>query len=455
MKKHALAALFCALLAYAPFSYSEALEEVTLEKIKSVEVGEPKSPPLKRWTIAVYMNGKSNIEPFALADLNRFETAGSDDNVNIVAEIGRSKGLDNDTQADGDWSGVRRYYVRKDGDKERIASDLVAELGNPDMGDWKEAASFLKWAKEVYPAQRYMFIIWDHGWGWIDPQKPGENLLDGGDKSISHDFVSGNYIKTTELSKIFRQAGRVDLYASMACFMQMAEVAYEIRDYADVIAGSEEVIQLPSFNFEDFFTLMLGNPDSDAEKAGVFLVDTFREMYARPEYQEMLVATKYGTQLSAIRGAGLNKFGELIKKISETLKKYPDTAALARAKTEVLRFEVGDESTDPDKLISFYADICHFLELVEKHSDKSLPGYPELKSLTGEFRTFLDGELVIKNVYSNKDRTGKDYSNTHGISMHVPGKPGNLIGYYPTYGSLAFEKATRWSETVKYLETVE
>ena len=61
---------------------------------------EPHRPPLREWTVMVYMNGKSNIEPFALADLNRFETVGSSEKVAIVAEIGRSKGLDNDTAAD-------------------------------------------------------------------------------------------------------------------------------------------------------------------------------------------------------------------------------------------------------------------------------------------------------------------------------------------------------------------
>ncbi|HAF96421.1 MAG TPA: hypothetical protein DCG50_10315, partial [Elusimicrobia bacterium] len=286
------------------------LPDFKLNAINAAEVpvitlpasGTIKTETPKDWTIMVFMNGKSNIEPFALSDLNRFETVGSNEKVNIVAEIGRSKGLDNDTATDGDWDGVRRYYVTKDQDKNRIASQLLVDLGSADMGDWKEAASFLKWARTAYPAKKYMFIIWDHGWGWIDPLKPGENLVNR-NKSISHDFVTGNYIKTTEMGKIFNEAGRVNLYVSMACFMQMAEVAYELRNAAEIIVGSEEVIQLPSLNFEDFFGLIAANPQSSAETAGVYAVDTFKEMYSRPEYQEMLEKTKYGVQLSAIRTA--------------------------------------------------------------------------------------------------------------------------------------------------------
>ncbi len=408
---------------------------------------------VKEWTIAVFMNGKSNIEPFALADLNRFETIGSSDKVNIVAELGRSKGLENDTTADGDWAGVRRYYVTKDADKEHLASPVLADLGNPDMGDWKEAAAFLKWAKANYPAKKYIFIIWDHGWGWIDPKKPGDNLVDG-TKSISHDFVSGNYIHTYDMGKIFKEAGKVDLYASMACFMQMAEVAYELKDGADVIVGSEEVIQLPSLNFEDFFTLLEGNPGAGAETAGVYMVDTFREMYARPEYLDMLTNTKYGTQLSAVRAAKLPEFAEKARRWYELAMAADDRAALVRAKAEVLRFEVGDEVTDPDKRISFYGDLYNFVELAGRYADPSRPGAGGLAAAGADLNKFIAGELTIKNVWLGKDRTGKEYSNTHGISIDIPGKPGSLIEYYPTYSKLAFQKEANWDKFVKYLGTI-
>ncbi len=426
-----------------------SIESVSRDLINEKNISVP-SPTMKDWTVAIYMNGRSNIEPFALADLNRLETQGSDENINIVVEIGRAKGLENDTTQDGDWSGVKRFYVTKDEDIQKVNSIPIEDLGEIDMGDWKKAADFLSWAKENYPAKKFMFIIWDHGWGWIDPLKPGENPA-GKNKSISHDFVSGNYIKTTELSNIFKQAGTVDLYASMACFMQMAEVAYEIRDYAQVIAGSEEVIQLPSFNFEDFFSLLKKNPHADAEKAGVYLTETFKEMYSRPEYQDLLISTKYGTQLSAIRGKKLYEFARIMKEYSKYISVEAEEKAILAAKKDVLRFEVGDEVTDPNKLISFYADICHFAQLLYENTLD-----PIKKDKAGQFyhkiKNYLEKELVVSNVYLNKDRTGKDYSNAHGISVHIPGEPGHLIDYHKTYSSLAFEKATSWSKAIKRIE---
>jgi hypothetical protein len=402
----------------------------------------------------VYMNGKSNIEPFALGDLNRFETVGSSEKVAIVAEIGRSKGLENDTTADGDWAGVRRYFVTKDQDKEHIASTLLSDLGSPDMGDWKEAAAFLKWARAEYPAKKYLFIIWDHGWGWLDPVKPGANLLDD-NKSISHDFVTGNYIATRQMGKIFKEAGKVDMYVSMACFMQMAEVAYEIKDGADVIVGAEEVIQLPGLNWEDFLARLEANPAAAPEAAGTWMVDTFKEMYSRPEMQQLLADGGYGTQLSAIRGA---KMRELAKKIKDwhTLEMAAgDKAALAKAKAGVVRFEIGDPATDPDKRIAFYGDLHHFVELAALNADKSLPGAAEALAAGERLNKFITSELVIKNAAIGKDRTGKDFSAVKGLAIDIPGRPGTLIEYYPTYSKLFFAQDSGWETFMKYLDGVE
>ena len=447
---------FLASLLLAPAFAAPAIDSLSSQAGSSAAIASPETPrpPLREWTVMVYMNGKSNIEPFALADLNRFETIGSSEKVAIVAEIGRSKGLDNDTAADGDWAGVRRYFVTKDQDKEHIASTLLSDLGSPDMGDWKEAAAFLKWARTEYPAKKYLFIIWDHGWGWLDPVKPGENLLDD-DKSISHDFVTGNYIATRQMGKIFKEAGKVDMYVSMACFMQMAEVAYEIKDGADVIVGAEEVIQLPSLNWEDFLAQLEANPAAAPETAGTYMVDTFKEMYSRPEMRQLLAEGGYGTQLSAIRGAKLRDLAKKIKEWHTLAMAAGDKAALARAKAGVVRFEIGDPSTDPDKRIAFYGDLHNFVELAALNADKSLPGAAEALAAGERLNKFITSDLVIRNAAVGKDRTGKDFSAVKGLAINIPGKPGTLIEYYPTYSKLFFAQDSGWETFMKYLDGVE
>jgi len=403
----------------------------------------------KEWTVMLFMNGKSNVEPFAVRDMNRLETVGSSDKVNVVVELGRMSGQSNDTDADGNWTGSRRYLAVKDADAEKITSPVLMEIPEIDMGDWRRAADFVKWAKAQYPARRYLLIIWDHGWGWIDPKK-GSDIIRA--KSISHDFETGNYIKTSELADIFRSAGGVDVYASMACFMQMAEVAWEIRDYAGVIVGSEEVIQLPSFNFEGFLSALEADPSAGAEQAGIYMVDTFKELYARPDIEDGLNRAKYGVQLSAIRAGRLGALAGKLDEWTALVADMDDRKAVLAAKEGVLRMEIGDEITDPLKKISFYGDLSHFIELVGANA--SARGADGVRRKGAEIMRFIAGDLVIRNAFVGKDRTGKDYSNARGLAVHIPGEPGTLIEHENSYSDLLFAKSTSWGGFTEYLSSV-
>jgi len=95
------------------------------------------------------------------------------------------------------------------------------------------------------------------------------------------------------------------------------------------------------------------------------------------------------------------------------------------------------------------------VELINANLNPALPGAGKFKTAGDDLNKFIAAELTVKNVYLGKDRTGKDYSNTHGIAINIPGKPGSLIEYYPTYSRLAFEKATGWQNFMNYLEKID
>ena len=83
-----------------------------------------------------------------------------------------------------------------------------------------------------FPAKKTMLVIWGHGAGY---------------RGIAYDDVSNNHISVPQLgsalANITKTTGRkLDIFATDASFMQMASVAYEIKDYAKVIVGSEESI---------------------------------------------------------------------------------------------------------------------------------------------------------------------------------------------------------------------
>ncbi|MCK5357206.1 MAG: hypothetical protein KAJ48_02325, partial [Elusimicrobiales bacterium] len=169
----------------------------------------------KEWTIMVFMNAKNNMEKYGLKDVNEMEMVGSSDKVNIIVELGRVKKY---SISNGNWKEARRYYIEKDANPNEITSPVVKEFINVNMGNWRRLASFGKWVKKNYPAKHYMLIVWGHGSGW---EKTDKSMPD---KGLSYDYETGKHFTTPELGRAIEKIGKLDIYGSDACLMQMASV---------------------------------------------------------------------------------------------------------------------------------------------------------------------------------------------------------------------------------------
>jgi hypothetical protein len=103
-----------------------------------------------KWTFAVFMAGNNNLSHVAGIHLDEMRQVGSSDDVKVCAFV---------KQADG--SGARRLVVgRSTGDED------VEELGDLDSGDPQTVVDFFRWTIATAPADRYAFILWNHGGGW-------------------------------------------------------------------------------------------------------------------------------------------------------------------------------------------------------------------------------------------------------------------------------------------------
>ncbi|MCG2725936.1 MAG: clostripain-related cysteine peptidase, partial [Elusimicrobia bacterium] len=162
-------------------------DEMAKNEISSAISQDKKTKLSKEWTIMVYVNAKNDLEKFGMKDINEMEMIGSSDKINVVVELGRMDGFDS---SEGDWTGSKRYLIRKDGNTGAITSPVLADLGKVDMGDWKHLVDFGKWAKAKYPAKKYMLIVWNHGSGW---KKSSKSLVD---KGLSYDFETNNHFTT-------------------------------------------------------------------------------------------------------------------------------------------------------------------------------------------------------------------------------------------------------------------
>ena len=107
-----------------------------------------------KWTFMVYMAGDNNLEAFGVMDLYEMKSAGSSDEVAVIAQI--------DKMSD---QITRRYYLTSGQD---LDADCVAELPEINTGDPQALEDFINWACSTYQADRYALVLWNHGTGWKD-----------------------------------------------------------------------------------------------------------------------------------------------------------------------------------------------------------------------------------------------------------------------------------------------
>jgi hypothetical protein len=226
------------------------------------------------WLVLAYLAADNDLEGELLADLAEMERVGSTPGVvEILAQVDRARGQDT---SKGNWYGTRRYYVTRGSDRRKINSRLLADLGPTNTGDPGVLESFIRFGAQRYPARSTALVLLNHGSGFYvppemlsreekvpghDPSSPTarrrrrrpifhttrERLLETAPQSrgIAYDDGAADCLDNQELKRVLATAHRVlgrkvDVVGMDACLMTMIEVAYQLRDHAQVLVGSEE-----------------------------------------------------------------------------------------------------------------------------------------------------------------------------------------------------------------------
>lgn len=407
-------------LAFAGFDFdgTKRTEPINLKVITNeidtpkVNLSKDETLPLnvKEWTIMVFLNAKNNLESYGLKDVNEMEMVGSSDKVNIVVEFGRIKGYSTE---DGDWVGCRRYYITKDNDTKKVNSPIVEERAKCDMGSWEYLVDFAKWAITKYPAKRYVLIVWNHGSGW---EKGGDITQLLIEKGISYDDETRNHITTPQLRMAMEKIGKVDIFAMDACLMQMIEVGYEIKDYANYIVASEETEPADGYTYNTWLEPLVKEPTMDARKLSRIIVDSYIENYQAQR--------KSATQ-SSIDTTKLGRLKDLLDNFVSKVMAANELNNVKNARTNAQKF-----------YYSTNKDLYHFVKLIVEGSQ-----IEEVKVAGNEVLRFMKEEVILYN------RTyGTSYSNAYGLAVWVP-------TYYSTsYDELKWASESSWDEFIKWIK---
>ncbi len=369
----------------------------------------------KEWTVMVFLNADNNLERFGISDLKEMETVGSDQNMNILVQLDRAEGYDT---SNGDWTGTKRYYVTKN-DEALIGSEVVQDMGEVDMGDWREAVDFFEWGSKNYPAERYLFVYWNHGAGWLKEGRKEEVV-----KGISYDDESGNHIDSIGIKKAsdamaYAIGRKVDIVAYDACLMGMVEVGAQMEDAVDVMIASEETEPGDGWEYIGAMNAIKEDPYASNAVISRKLVKAYMASYeGDSSWWGPTAVTQASSYLSK-----MPRVQEAVDEFAEAIYKENDFDA----------FDIAMKNTQ-SYAYSFYKDLVHFAEIVKENSTSN--------SVKVRANGVIDAvnACVIESMWQ-----ADKVANSNGLAIYAP----KSNEYKSHYEYTEFAKNTAWDELLK------
>lgn len=359
-----------------------------------------------KWTFLVYLNGANNLQPYGGLNVNQMEEVGSDSDVNIVVQWKQASCT---TCGSPDWVGTRRYLIQRDANTSQVSSTIVQNMGtNVDMGDWRVLLNFITWAQTTYPADHYALVIWNHGAGWRPTRA---NRLASFPRSVSIDDSTDNEIQTWQLPQALNVSPKLDMVIFDASLMQMTEVAYEIRDMASIVVGSEESPPGEGYVYNTFLTDLETNPNMSASTFGASIVNRTLESYGSSGNNTQSVIDL--SQMSNV-ATKLNAFAVALQANTSS-----NIAVTRNARNNA------DSYAYPDN-----KDLYNYAELIRQATPTS-----SVKDAAASLETAITSAVLT-------EAHGSLHSGSHGIAIYVP-DPSN---YLTSYANLALARATSWGQ---------
>ena len=406
------------------------------------------------WLVLAYLAADNDLEGELLADLAEMERVGSTPGVvEILAQVDRARGQNT---SKGNWYGTRRYYVTRGSDRRKISSRLLADLGPTNTGDPGVLESFIRFGAQRYPARATALVLLNHGSGFYVPPEmlsrgaegPGhdrpsptarrrrrpaifhttrEHLLETAPQSrgIAYDDGAADCLDNQELTRVLATAHRVlgrkvDVVGMDACLMTMIEVAYQLRDHAQVLVGSEETEPGPGWPHAAILGDLTARPAMTAGELGGTVVTRYVASY------------RHSGQLATQSAIDLGQLGDLVEAVDilahrllDDLKRDGLVEAIRHARARTLQFFDG-----------LYLDLHHLAGNLAKAAG---PG------------PIADACIQIRRVIAGEGAPSPIIAEAYVGARMAPAR--GLSIYFPTHGDptvhyrdLAFAKRTRWAD---------
>lgn len=431
-----------------------------------------------RWTVLVYMNAASNLQPDSLINVAQMASVGSNADVNIVVQWKQTatssffSGVAIDTTPS--FVGTRRYLIRKHSqadinriappgidtnsslvgdttvlDPDRLADPATAVLndnGNmtSDMGDYHTLADFVQWGSTNYPADHLAVVVWDHGSGAINVDNRSARPLARNtgrsissvqkrpSRGVSQDVQTGNQIATQEMPlALATSLQKIDALIIDCSLQGTAEMAYDVRNSARVFVASEDSPPGTGYPYDVWLNFLEANSAGPCDAGRNLINDT---VAAYPNASDI---TQSMIDLSGMDSVAiaLNNFGGSLASYVAVQANLIHSARLAAQFFAFIE----------------YKDLYHFANLIRTSGGVPL----DLAQFAGNLETSLtgtNGAILLSSHGKAQDVTGFSEAFASGMSIFLPGPQtpsdvDNTVGFDPAWNLLGLAKAApNWAK---------
>jgi len=403
------------------------------------------SRPEAHWLVLEYLAADNDLEGELLSDLAEMERVGSTPGVvEILAQVDRSPGHD---ASKGNWHGTRRYYVTRGTDPRRINSRLLTDLGPTNTGDPGVLESFIRFGALRYPARATALVLLNHGSGFYVPpemlsregtparrrRRPPmfhttrERLREtvSAERGIAYDDSAADCLDNQELKRVLATAHRVlgrkvDVVGMDACLMTMIEVAYQLRDHAQVLVGSEEVEPGPGWPHSTILADLTKSPTMTGPALGAAIVQRYVESYRQGGEDATQSAIDLGQLDELVEAVDV-----LARRLLAGIKSAAVAASLLGARRKTLQFFEG-----------LYVDLHHLAANLA-----TATGNGRVADACRDVQRIIDGDQVQSPMIA-QGHAGASMAPARGISTYFP----LFLDRSAFYRELDFASATHWAD---------
>lgn len=398
-----------------PMYFSPAVAAVT---------GSP-TLPHARWTVGVYISNDLAAGDFLPAGADLLEMLGAPSTavVNVALLYDPATTDPNMTMCRPDAApGV---CVVTHGGIRNLSGAFERSFGTSlfsgvNMGDPQTLRRFTAWTHEHLPAGRSMEVIWNHGLGW---------------RGVAYDTHPVDSLTPAEVELGLRTAlgsEKLDVLGFDACLMAMTEVAYEVRNVARTMLGSEELECGSGWPYTDYLGQIEGEPAASTDHTLRALVTHFATAYAA---DAAFAETQSAPDL-ARAGALATATDSLAASLRRQLTVPGGFAAIRRAR---------DASQIAMQMALSHGDAT-FVDLYDfaDHLGRELPAVAgEAAAVRSELRAVVPPERTWHDDGPQLSYAGRTYPNDYfGLTVFFPPRGGLL----PGYSTLTFANDTEWDE---------